>query len=104
MGGRLNLDGGTLNLDGGTLTLDGGTRLPYNLSTAHINKPRGQAFYPLRWPSLTKDLQTEPKKVLCVGVVRQMQSAWFIQTNNQQIKIIINFQGRAVVTLHPAFI
>ena len=32
---------------------------------------RGQAVHPLWWPSLTKDLQTEPKKVLCIGVVRQ---------------------------------
>ena len=30
----------------------------------------------------TGDLQTEPKKVLCVGVVIQMQIVLFIQTNN----------------------
>ena len=35
-------------------------------------------IYPLWWPRLTKDLQTELKKVLCVGVVRQTRSAWFI--------------------------
>ena len=35
----------------------------------------GQALFPLWWPSLTKDLQTEHEKVLCVGVVRQTQSA-----------------------------
>ena len=46
-----------------------------------------QAVYPLSWlwwPSLTKDLQTEAKircSTLAVGVVRLMQSAWFIQTN-----------------------
>ena len=33
--------------------------------------------------SLTKDLQTEPKKVLCVGVVRQTHSVWFMRTNDQ---------------------
>ena len=32
-------------------------------------------------PSLIKDLQTEPKKVLCVGLVKQEQSAWFTRTN-----------------------
>ena len=26
----------------------------------------------------TNDMQTEPKKVICVDVVGQMQSAWFI--------------------------
>ena len=26
----------------------------------------------------TKDIQTEPKKVICVDVVGQLQSAWFI--------------------------
>ena len=29
----------------------------------------------------TKDLQIEPKKVICVDVVRQTQSAWFMQGN-----------------------
>ena len=29
----------------------------------------GKAIYLLRWPSLTKNLQTEPKSMLCVGVV-----------------------------------
>ena len=29
----------------------------------------GQAVYWLWWPSLTKDLQTEPKKAICFGVV-----------------------------------
>ena len=28
-----------------------------------------------------KDLQIKPKKVLCVGMVRQTQRAWFIRTN-----------------------
>ena len=31
----------------------------------------GKAVYPLKWPSLPKDLQTESKKVLCIDVVRQ---------------------------------
>ena len=35
----------------------------------------------LWWPSLTEDLPTELEEVLCVGVVRQAQSACFIQTN-----------------------
>ena len=43
----------------------------------------GEAVHPLWWPSLTKDLQTEPKKVLCVAVVRQMQRAWFLRTNER---------------------
>ena len=35
-----------------------------------------QAVYPLWWPSLTKDLETDPPKnaAYSVGVVRQMQS------------------------------
>ena len=41
----------------------------------------GQTVYPLWWPNLTIDLQTEPKKVLCGGLVRQTQSAWLEQTN-----------------------
>ena len=40
-----------------------------------------QAVYPLWWSSLTKNLQTEPQKVLCVGMVRQAQGARFIHTN-----------------------
>ena len=40
----------------------------------------GRAVYPLWWPSLTKDLQTEPKKMLYVGVVKQTQNAWFMRT------------------------
>ena len=37
-----------------------------------------QAVYLMFWTSLTKDLQTEPKKVLSVGVVGHAQRAWFI--------------------------
>ena len=41
----------------------------------------GHSVYSLWWASLTKEIQTEPKKVLCVSVVIQTQSAWFIRTN-----------------------
>ena len=40
-----------------------------------------------------KNLQTEPKKVLCVGVVRQTQSAWFMY------KQTINFFAEQSLTL-----
>ena len=40
-----------------------------------------QAVYELWWPSQTKDLQTEPKEVLCVGVVEKRHSAWFTPTD-----------------------
>ena len=58
-----------------------------------------QAVYPLWWPSLIKDLQTEPKKLLYVGVVRDVKCAWVLtnevalftvkissQTENQNLK------------------
>ena len=38
----------------------------------------GKAVYPLKWPSLTKDLQTESKTVLCIDVVRQQTKALVI--------------------------
>jgi len=42
----------------------------------------GQAVYPLWWPSLTKDMQTEQ---LCVGVVWQTQSIvqYLVQTKKK---------------------
>ena len=48
----------------------------------------GLAVYSLWWPSLTKALGTKSKKVLCVVVVRRMQSAWLMGINN---KYFINF-------------
>ena len=35
----------------------------------------------------TNDMQTEPKKVICVDVVGQMQSAWFIRTNESLVDL-----------------
>ena len=40
------------------------------------------------WPRLTKNLQTEPKKVLWVGGIRQTHGAWFIRTNEQTYEIL----------------
>ena len=49
-----------------------------------------QTIYSLWWPSLTEDLQTKPQKVLCVGVILQVQSVWFIlHTNERSITIIL---------------
>ena len=50
------------------------------------------------WPSLTKDLQTEPKKVLCVGVVFTGASAWFIpmneRTNDEKVWCLARVKNR----------
>ena len=45
----------------------------------------GQAVGRLWRPSLTKDLQTEPQKVLSVVVLRQMHSVWFIRTDKDEL-------------------
>ena len=55
---------------GGILT--GGPRPPGR-------PPPGYAY---GLPNLKKDLQTEPQKMLCAGVVKQAQIAWLIPTNN----------------------
>ena len=50
------------------------------------------------WFSLTKHLQKQPKKVLCSGVVRKMQSAWFVPTNERPEKNLrpgIAYLGKA---------
>ena len=59
----------------------------YSVIMLH-NFSLGPIVYWLWWPSLTKDLQTEPqKRVPCVGVVGQTQSVWFTRTNVFQFGI-----------------
>ena len=49
--------------------------------TLYAYFPLGQAVYPLWRSNLTIDWQPGLKKVLCVCVVRQAQSDWFIRLN-----------------------
>ena len=60
----------------------------------------------LWWPSWTKKLANRTKKVLCVGVVRQTQSAWFLRTNERPhsaYRVIQLCSGRRLVCVSAAF-
>ena len=68
-----------------------------------------QAVYPLWWPSLTRDLRTEPEKMLCVGVAGKTVISCFTNywrskpKNVYDIVLVLRDTLKRVVILFCAF-
>ena len=70
---------------------------PWESHLTFIPMGASKAVHPQWWPSLTKNLQIKPKKVLCVGVVRQTHSGWFVRMNDLANRLVLLVHSRPLM-------